>query len=222
MFAKISAALVGVSLLLSASAQAAMVNSFTNAVLLEDFEGLGFVSSGPVVLAGGQVTASSNVLATYDYLPVDLGSNGSWGVDGFVGIGDYYNFTTTPSASDSLTFTFTNGLAGVGANYSIYRADGSNTAHLLLEVLGLDGSVLESTIASIDFQSPNSLNASLFYGFSRATSDIYGLRVTGDGFVIDDLTANDVTAVPIPAALPLFLSAIGMLMGFRARRKASK
>lgn len=221
MFAKISAALVGVSLLLSVSAQAAMVNSFTNAVLLEDFEGLGFVSSGPVALAGGQVTASSNVLATYDYLPVDLGSNGAWGLDGFVGIGDYYNFTTMPSPSDSLTFTFANGLAGVGANYSIYKADG-NTGSLLLEVLDLYGSVLESTTAFIDFQSPNSLNASAFYGFSRATSDIYGLRVTGDGFVIDDLTANDVTAVPIPAALPLFLSAIGMLMGFRARRKTSK
>ena len=213
---KFSAALLGASLLISVSAQAALVSNFSNSVLLEDFEDLGFVSSGPVVLADGQVTASSNVLATYDYLPVDLGSNGAWGLDGYVGIGDYYNFSTTPSASDSLTFAFSTGLSSIGAQYSIFK-DESTSGGLLLEALGSDGSVLESNLLAIAFQSPDSYNMSAFYGFSRTSNDIFALRVTGDGFVLDDLS-TDVTAVPLPAALPLLASALA-LFGFFGRRK---
>ncbi len=217
---KFFAALLGATLLISTSAQAALVNHFSNSVLLEDFEDLGFVSSGPVVLANGQVTATSNVLATYDYLPVDLGSNGTWGLDGFVGIGDYYHFSTTPSATDSLTFNLTTGLSSIGAQYSIFKDD-MTIGELLLEALSVDGSVLESSVITIDFQAPDSYNWSAFYGFSRASNDIFGLRITGDGFVLDDL-ATDATTVPVTATLPLLASGLVFFGLVRRRKNALK
>lgn len=211
----LSAVLLGASLLFGASAQAAVVGSFANSVLIEDFEGLGFVSTGPITLAGGQVIATSNVLATYDYLPVDLGSNGAWGLDGFVGIGDYYNFTTAPSATDSLTFTSFAGLTNLGADFSIYK-DASTSGSLLLEALGANGSVLESTQVTIDFNDPTSYNRSVFYGFSRTSNDIFGMRVSGDGFVVDNLMTS---AVPVPASLPLFVSALALFGLLRRKIK---
>ncbi len=210
-----SAVLLGASLLLGASAQAAVVGSFSNSVVIEDFEGLGFVSTGPITLAGGQVIATSNVLATYDYLPVDLGSNGAWGLDGYVGIGDYYNYSTTPSATDSLTFNSFTGLSNLGADFSIYK-DAMTSGTLMLEALGMNGAVLESTQVTIDFNDPASYNRSAFVGFTRASNDIFGMRITGDGFVVDNLMTS---AVPVPASLPLFLSGMGLFYALRRRKK---
>ncbi len=214
---KFSAVLLGASLMIGASAQAAVIGGLSNSVVLEDFENLenlGFITTGPVALAAGQVIATSNVIATYDSLPVDLGSNGAWGTDGYVGIGDYYNFSTTPSPTDSLTFTSLAGLSSLGADFSIYQ-DEFTTEDLLLEALSYDGSVLESTLVAIAFQDPASYNRSAFYGFARASNDIFGLRVTGDGFVIDNLST---AVVPEPGALPLLVSALGVFFGLRRKK----
>lgn len=210
-----SALVLGAGLLLGASAQAATVSSFSNTLVLETFDDLGFVSSGPITLAGGQVIATSNVLATYDSLPLDLGSNGTWGLDGFVAIGDYYNYTTTPSATDSLTFTSFAALSSLGAELSIYK-DALSSGSLLLEALGMNGAVLESTQVTLDFNDPASYNRAAVFGFVRAANDIHGLRITGDGFVVDNLMTS---AVPVPASLPLFLSGMGLFYALRRRKK---
>jgi hypothetical protein len=211
-----SAALLACGLMVGASAQAAMVGSFANPVVLEDFDQLGFVSTGPITLAGGQIIATSNVLATYDALPVDLGSNGAWGVDGYVGIGDFYQFSTTPSATDSLTFTSLAGLSSLGAEFNIYK-DELSGGNFLLEALGVNGAVLESAQVSIGFNDPAAFNQSAFYGFTRASNDIFALRITGDGFVADNLMTS---AVPVPASLPLFLSGMAVFYALRRRKKA--
>lgn len=213
MIKNISALLLGLGLMIGSTAQAAVVGSLANPLLLEDFEGLGFVSSGPITLASGQLIATSNVLATYDSLPVDLGTNGVWGLDGYVGIGDYYSYSTSPSATDSLTFTSFAGLANIGADFNHY-ADGITSGSLLLEALGLNGAVLESTQVAINLADPAGYNRSAFYGFSRPTSDIFALRITGDGFVVDNLMTS---AVPAPASLPLFVAGLGLFYGLRRR-----
>jgi hypothetical protein len=210
-----SALVLGAGLLMGASAQAAVVGGFSNTLVLENFDDLGFVSAGPITLAGGQVIATSNVLSTYDSLPLDLGSNGTWGLDGFVAIGDYYNYTTSPSASDSLTFTSFAAMSSLGAELSIYK-DATSSGSLLLEALGVNGAVLESTQVSLDFNDPAAYNRAAVFGFVRTAADIHGLRITGDGFVVDNLMTS---AVPVPASLPLFLSGIGVLYALRRRKK---
>lgn len=211
----LSAALLACGLMVGASAQAAMVGSFANPVVLEDFDQLGFVSTGPITLAGGQIIATSNVLATYDALPVDLGRNGSWGVDGFVAIGDFYQYSTTPSVTDSLTFTSFSGVSSLGAEFNIYK-DAATSGNLLLEALGFNGLVLESAQVSIGLNDPAAFNQSAFYGFSRTSNDIFALRITGDGFVADNLMTS---AVPAPASLPLFISALALFGLLRRKLK---
>ena len=206
-------ALLGAGLLMSTTTQAAVVSDLSSVLtVVEDFEDLGFISSGPVNLGGG-ITASSSIIATYDYLPVDLGTNGAWGIDGYVGIGDYYNFTTTPSASDNLTFSLAVGQFAIGADFSIYK-DEFTTGEITLEALDSNGDVLEFTTFTVDLNDIDAFNVSVFKGFLRSENDIFGLRVTGDGFVVDNLT---VTTVPVPAALPLFVAGMGFLASRRKR-----
>ena len=67
----------------------------------------------------------------------------------------------------------------------------------------------------MDFNDPFGTNAAVFRGFVRNTADIVALRVSGDGFVGDNLSA-----VPVPAALPLMLGGLAALGARRRRRHA--
>jgi len=213
------AALAGFALLASAPASAGVVSGFTNALVVENFDALGanggFVTSTSQSLAGGLVTATANTAVTYTGFPLELGTNGAWGLDGYAAIGDFVTFESIPSATDSLTFTFASGQVGVGAEFNIFRdaAEGF-TSDILLEALDLNGGVLKATTFTVDFGDIDAFNAFVFKGFFRGQGDIFGLRVTGDGFVVDNLT----TAVPVPAALPLMLGAMGLLGATRRKR----
>lgn len=205
---------------LSGTAQAALFTDSTGfGPVVEDFEtfdGLVTPSPWPVSIAGGDVIATANIDMTIGAFAVDLNENGTWGAGNhFAGIGDLVN--SGGSYDGSMYFTFSASY-GAGALFSIYQ-DVGGTAGITLEAYGAGYTLLESHSFVINFADPLLTNAGLFYGIARNSADVVGLRVSGDGFVLDDLRVAS-TPVPVPAALPLLLAGVGML-GLSGRRRRS-
>lgn len=200
----------------SMSATAAPVAVNSGFLVIEDFESFdGLVESAPVALSGGVTAQTTDVLGTYGAFNVDLGANGAWGVgNNFFGTGDLFLNSST-DYDGAVTFSWTVGRTGAGADFSIFQLDGSATATILLEALSATGDVLESQSLLINFNDSSSYNLMTFAGFLRPGADIYGLRASGDGLVLDNLA---VAPVPVPAALPLLLSGLAGL-GAMARRR---
>ncbi len=203
----------------SLSAQAALYTDSTGfGAVVEDFEsfdGLVLPSPWPAPLAGGSVIVTADGDSTLGAFAVDLGENGTWGAGNhFAGIGDLVN-----GGSDydgSMYFTF-DAAYGAGAQFSVYQGlDGG--AEITLEAYGADFTLLESHSFVIDFADPFLNNASLFFGIGRDSADIVGLRVSGDGFVLDDLRVTG-APVPVPAALPLFIAGLGLVSASARRRR---
>jgi hypothetical protein len=196
------------------NATATVVTSDTGFFVIEDFQGFdGLVTKGPEALGGG-ASASSSVDSTLGASAVDLVDNGTWGAGNkFAGIGD---LSFLPSTNEgfvgSMTFDLGYAYSGAGAYFSIYN-DGAVSGEITIEALGAGNLVLESTTFAVDFNDFSLNNASQFYGFNRASAYIAGFRVSGDGFVLDNLSV-----VPEPSALALML--VGGLAGAFVRRKA--
>jgi hypothetical protein len=202
-----------IALLLPGLATAATTGNAGIFTVVETFEGFdGLVTQGPVALGGG-ATVTSSIDSTIGAFAVDLVENGVWGAgDNFAGIGDLSPIPLSFDYVGTMTFSWTTGLFGAGADLSIYQAPGG-TAEILLEALAIDGGVLESTSLLVNYGDPLLTNAGQFLGFLRPTADLYGLRISGDGFVVDDLAV-----VPVPAALPLFAGGLALLGAVRRRR----
>jgi hypothetical protein len=202
-----------------APASAGLVGDSSLFTVIEDFEGFdGLVTTGPVALGGG-ATGTASISSTFGAFAVDLGANGVWGAgNNFAGVGD---LSLLPSSYDyvgSMTFSWSTGVQGVGGLFSIFQESGG-TSSIQLEALDSGGGVLETYNLLVNLEDPLQYNAGTFAGVLRSTSDIYGLRITGDGFVVDNIA---VAPVPLPAGLPLLLSgmaAVGAM--FRRRRTAS-
>jgi hypothetical protein len=204
---------------LCAPAQAALYTDASGfGAIDEDFEsydGLVVPSPWPVLLTGGDVIATADIDMTIGAFAVDLNENGTWGAGNhFAGIGDLVNGSA--SYDGSMYFTFGPSF-GAGATFSIWQ-EFAGTAEITLEAYGDGFVLLESYAFLIDFADPFLSNAGLFYGIGRDSADIVGLRVSGEGFVLDDLRIA-ATAVPIPAALPLLAGGLGLL-GYARRQRA--
>ena len=194
--------------------QAAVVTSNAGFSVIEDFEGFdGLVVKAPLALNAGAVVTST-VFSTIGAFGVDLVDNGTWGAGNkFAGIGDLSSTPTTfEGFVGSMTFDFGVARNGVGADFSIFN-DGSVSGLITIEALGAGAVTLETETFAVDFNDPFGTNAALFRGFVRNSADIVALRVSGDGFVVDNLSA-----VPVPAALPLMLGGLAAL-GVRLRRR---
>jgi len=181
----------------------------------EDFEGFdGLVTQGPESIGGG-AEWSASIDSTLGAFAVDLIENGTWGAgNNFAGIGDLFQGGT--AFDGSVTVMFANGAFGAGALFSIYQ-DIGGTASITLDALGAGNSILESHSFVINFADPLLENAGTFYGIGRDSADVLGLRISGDGFVLDDLRIAT-SPVPVPAALPLMLGGLGLLSAAVRRR----
>lgn len=203
--------------LFTASAQAAVISSSAGFSVIEDFEGFdSLVTHGTALGNGAYVT--SDVYSTIGADDVDLLDNGVWGAGNrFAGIGDLsYAPSTSEGYVGSMTFDLGAGYNGVGALFSIYN-DGTVSGEVTIDALGAGNTVLQSHSFAVDLNDPLQYNAGLFYGFTSASADIVALRVSGDGFVVDNVS---VSTVPVPAALPLFISGLGILGAVVRRRRS--
>ncbi len=202
----------------SVSAQAAVVTSNAGFTVVEDFASFdALVDRGPIGITGGGVF-QSDVYSTLGAYAVDLIDNGTWGAGNkFAGIGDLSFVPSTFEGFDgSMTFTLGSAPAfGIGAKFSIYN-EGTPT-NIFIEALGAGNTVLESHTFTVDLDNPFAENQGVFAGFNRTTADVIGLRISGNGFVLDDLS---VRPVPVPPAFALMLSGVLGLFGFAKRRKA--
>lgn len=208
--------LPAIALLATATAQAASIGNPSYFNVVETFASLdGLVSPGPVALGGG-ISATSSINATYGGLATDLGDNGAWGAgDAFAGIGDLSPFPASSDYNGTMTLTFASGQSGVGATFSIFQTVGG-TAAITLEALSFAGTVLESSTLLVNFADPLAYNAGTFAGFLRNSNEIFGLRISGDGFVLDDVA---VAPVPLPAGLPLLIAGLASAAGAMRRRR---
>jgi hypothetical protein len=198
-------------------AQAAVVNvnTFNIVETFSTFNGL--VGTGPVTLSNG-LSVTSSIASTIGAFQADLGENGIWGAgNNFAGIGDLSFESTSTLFDGSMTFNLGGAHFGAGATFSIFQLVAGASA-ITLEALSSSGTVLESTSFVVNFANPALYNAGTFVGFQRATADIYGLRVIGDGFVLDNVS---VAPVPLPAALPLLLSGLAGAFGVMRRRRVA-
>ena len=173
-------------------------------------------TAGPETFAIGSNTGtytSDNSYSVYGYAGgYGLADNGYWdGLGGYVGVN---------SSTSTIRFDFANAVAAVGGfiNYApTYYGDAIlsiyGAGNTLLEVFNLSADAPISTIYA--------LNDGAFRGFQRGQADIFAFTISGAYAVIDDLTiggATDVSPVPLPAAAPLLMAALGGL-GLMARRR---
>ena len=157
--------------------------------------------------------ALGNVTYTGIGAPLSIGPNynGSYNTTG--GKSMFNDFDYVP---DAFSFGFGTEVSAFGFNW------GASNNTWLLETFDSGGVLIEFHFIARTLNS----NAGDYFGVSSATgirfatiTDLKDYSAGGDYVFIDRFT--DVSAVPLPAALPLFLSALGGLgfMGWRSRRK---
>jgi len=215
---------------------AALVAAFgtisqANAMLvLDDMSGFGpvmenfdsyfsLVTQGPEVLPSG-IMFSASIDSTLGGAFADLGENGSWGSTKPAGLGDLQPFPVGTDFVGAMTFKLPFAVSQVGALMNYYVAPGASALDgLTIEALDAAGNVIagESYSVTIDTDSLDQ-DVGRFVGIARASADIYGVRLSGDGVVLDDLRVNP---IPEPSTYALMAAGLGLL-GFAARRRPGK
>ena len=193
-----------------------------------------------IVLAATTLVLSTNIYAvtlTFDDVPSGSIQDGYGGMPPYQG----FNFSTTlhwidlvdsPSwnyGAHSGDFGMINNYGGVGtiteANNSDFTFDGlwAKSWGLAPDSGGADslfGSISGYNDGSLVWQVSTGLNGSYeFYGAQVGLIDKLLLDF-GDVYIVDDLSLNGVSAVPIPAAVWLFGSGLLGLIGVAKRKKA--
>jgi len=202
--AKISVAVGAVLLGLTVSgAQAAVVTAYTD---LGTWQG---IAGGPEVLEEfGDDILEPGFAITFGS---SLGGNIS---------GGQYNDRADDSAVQNPLFEFSGlGVTAFGAEWNLGPAQPGTNLTFLITFVGGGGTTLVDAIVN-----PNAMQG--FIGFFGIVSDMAIASIelaegTMQGFMFETFSLDDarfVSAVPLPAALPLFLTALAAL-GFLGRRK---
>lgn len=192
------------------SADASVVFTFTE------------VGSDVVMTSSGSLDTTKLVLGTY----------GGWGLTGFGVFGDYHMMGTDVGSGLNVSFTFSAGTdysewvgsAGpFGSNdFSFTVASGTKTFATYDNVAGYQpGIQLNSGDIVNGIWTPD--QSWISFGTSFAN-----LGLASGTFTVQDAVTNEAityqigsaSPVPVPAALPLMLSALGLL-GITARRRRS-
>jgi len=220
----IAAVLLG--LLAQQGAQAALVTSnaaFGTVQLIDfnDFDGL--LSSGPVALGAG-VSLNAGPDVEIGAKQRDLGENGLWGargnpVDGLVDTPTGNGNFLAGNAAGTLAFSFGAPVAGVGAYLNQFQQDGVANSFTRL-AYGANGTVLESHAYSVE-TGWDGYNEGQFLGIQRASADIYGFGINGEGMVLDNLSLTMTTAVPEPQSYAMLLAGLGTVGWLLRRRRAA-
>lgn len=192
-------------------ADASVVNSISGGTVIA-MPVTNTFGSGPITQAPGitwsSTTANSVFGNTNGYY---FNDNGFWD-SGLTMVG-------VNATNGTMTYSFANPLSAVGGfiNYALIGGApvGSNPS---IAIYNSANQLLESTV--LNFSTGGGTDSGFFYGFDDATSSIAYFTLSNAYIGLADLTIKDGTpsAVPLPAAAPLFLSGLGVL-GFTARRR---
>jgi len=181
--------------------------------------------------------ASQGNAATVNFADVDTQTVSSFSQDG-----------VTITSSGMLQFTKFNGLGVAGGAtstnpdseigvFETVQFDFGDTVHNLTYTLGgisiYDPSAIpgrrkitafkEGTIVGSVFDSDHSLNDSISDMFAGLAFDAVSIRgYAGSSFKLYSISFDQISAVPLPAAVPLFAAGMGILglMGWRRKRAA--
>jgi len=190
-------------------------------ITFDAFDGLVIPNASNPVLQVGTEVGEDVVLSSVPYTIVgqrmgtDLGDNGAWTdyIEGFGG--SPYVSSAFITNRGEFGFSFANPVSAVGAILNQYQAPGQTNNSLLLIAYDQYGNDLESYRVSIDTPY-DSYNAGSFYGFKRASADIYGFGIADGSFVMDSLTFS--APVPEPSTYALLIGGL-MLVGQMVRRR---
>ena len=166
-------------------------------------------SPAPGVTWTGSATSLYGFTGSYDFL-----TNGLW----YGGNGPPMVGTNSPGGG--MEFTFATPVSAVGG---LLNWAHPTTATASIEIYDASNQLLDSLILySLDLgisATPNS-----FYGFSVSSAIIARFLIGGDYISLRNLTvSSDIIATPLPGALPLFATGLGIVgfAGWRRKRKAA-
>ena len=210
--ATLGALLAGLAVAVTPVHAALFIDSANFGPVVENFQSFdNLITSGPQTLGGG-VTLSSTIASTVGANVADLGDNGTWGINRFAGIGDSSNSVTI----GDMTLALSTPSYGVGALMNYYR---TGTETINVAALNSIGGIIEQHAVTIN--SPGEFNFTLFVGIAGLTQDVSALRISGDGFVVDEIRLAT-APVPEPGEFALMAAGLGVLGMYARRRKRAE
>lgn len=179
-----------------------VINNFSN------YEDELYQTNGPMSVGDGVIWTAEHDGWIGD-MAFGLRENGYWDWD-------RVGYTALNAAYSSMLFTFDKPIQFVGglvnyAPHEYYKVDPK------IEVLGIDGKVLESF--SMDIKTPGEKNTGQFMGILRNQADIAAFRYIARYGVLDNLTYAE-SVIPEPSTYTMLFVCLPIVILVLTRRKS--